>query len=122
VRLDSPNANLDSRAWGPTDVLYKPDRSPIVAEASTDDLVREEVDEFVESVQGVNESPETQKVLDHLRRTAAIVAVQLLGDIDDDGYNAAGTFLTYFVQHCGGLVQADGEGFYEGERLIVELA
>jgi hypothetical protein len=49
------------------------------------------------------------------------VAAQLLGDIDDDGYTAAGVFLSYFVDHCGGLIQADGEGFYERERLLVEL-
>ena len=60
-------------------------------------------------------------MLDHLQQSKAVVAAQLLGDIDDDAYTAAGTFLAYFVEHCGGLIQADGEGFYEGDRLIVEL-
>ena len=121
VRLDSPEAELDSSTWLQAEILYKRDRSPIVAETNTDDLVREEVGEFIESLEDVDESPEKQKVLEHLRQTKAIVAVQLLGDIDDDGYSAAGTFLTYFVEHCAGLIQADGEGFYERERLIVEL-
>jgi hypothetical protein len=121
VRLDAPTADLDTRAWEQAEVLYKPDKSPLVAEANEDDLAREEAGEFIESLEDVDESPEKQKVLEHLRQTKAIVAVQLLGDIDDDGYSAAGTFLTYFVDHCAALIQADGEGFYERERLIVEL-
>lgn len=121
VRLDAPKADLDTRTWEQAEVLYKPDRSPIVAEANADDLASEEAREFIESLDDVDESPEKQKVLGHLRQTRAIVAVQLRGDIDDDGYTAAGTFLTYFVEHCAALIQADGEGFYERERLIVEL-
>ncbi len=42
-------------------------------------------------------------------------------DIDDDGYDALGNLLAYFVENNGGMIQADGEGFYEGDRLIVEL-
>ncbi len=121
VRLDVPSADLDSDTWGQAEVLYTADRSPIVAEANADTLAHEEVDEFIESLEDVDESPEKQKVLEHLRQTKAVIAVQLLGDIDDDGYTAAGTFLTYFIEQCGGLIQADGEGFYERERLIVEL-
>jgi hypothetical protein len=45
----------------------------------------------------------------------------LLDDIDDDGYNAVATFLRYFVEYCGAMIQADGEGFYEGDRVLVEL-
>jgi hypothetical protein len=81
----------------------------------------EEVDGFIDSLEHVGESPEKQRVLEHLQHTKAVVAAQLLGDIDDDGYTAAGVFLSYFVDHCGGLIQADGEGFYERERLLVEL-
>jgi hypothetical protein len=43
------------------------------------------------------------------------------GDIDDDGYDANGEFLRYFVDHCGGMIQADSEGFYEGSTIVVEL-
>jgi len=30
-------------------------------------------------------------------------------------------FPDYFVQHNGGMIQADGEGFYEGNKVIVAL-
>jgi hypothetical protein len=83
--------------------------------------MREEVGEFIEAVDDLDDSPETQRVRDHLKQTKAVVALQLFADLDDDGYRAARTFLTYFVERCGGLVYADGEGFYEGDELIVGL-
>lgn len=121
VSLQAPSADLDARGWDQAEVVYKPDRQPFVAEANTGELLREEVEEFVEFLEDVDETPEKQRVLDHLQQSKAVVAAQLLGDIDDDGHTAVATFLTYFVQHNGGLVQADGEGFYEGDRLVVEL-
>ena len=39
----------------------------------------------------------------------------------NDGNNANGHFLTFFVEHCGGMIQADGEGVYEGAKLILPL-
>lgn len=121
VQLEAPAADLDAQRWEQAEVIYKPDRQPFIAERNTGDLLREEVEEFAEFLEEADNSPEKQAVLDHLERSKAVVAAQLLGDIDDDGYNAVGAFLTYYVERCGGLIQADGEGFYEGERLIVEL-
>jgi hypothetical protein len=60
--------------------------------------------------------------LEHLAATAFVIACQLpSSDIEDDGYNVNGHFLTFFVEHCGGMIQADGEGFYEGDKLILLL-
>ena len=42
-------------------------------------------------------------------------------DIDDDGLEANWKFLRYFERHFGGMIHADGEGFYENERLIVKV-
>jgi hypothetical protein len=121
VRLEAPSAVLDAPKWQQAEVIYKSDRQPLVAETGAGELLREEVEEFLELLEDVDESTEKQTVLQHLQQSKAVVAAQLLGDIDDDGYTAAGTFLTYFVEHCGGMIQADGEGFYEGDRIIVEL-
>lgn len=121
VHLEAPSADLDAPGWEQAEIVYKSDRQPFVAELNTGELLREELEEFFEFLEDVADSPEKQKVLDHLEQSKAVVAAQLLGDVDDDGYTAAGTFLTYFVEHAGGLIQADGEGFYEGDRLIVEV-
>jgi hypothetical protein len=61
-------------------------------------------------------------VIVHLNSTRFIVACQLPStDIDDDGFDANGEFLNYFVERCGGMIQADGEGFYEGHEVVVPL-
>jgi hypothetical protein len=121
VSLQAPSADLDARGWEQAEVVYKPDRQPFVVDANTGELLREEVVEFVEFLEDADESPEKQNVLDHLEQSKAVVAAQLLGDIDDDGYTAVRTFLAFYVEHRGGLIQADHEGFYEGDRLIVGL-
>ena len=41
---------------------------------------------------------------------------------DDQGYAALGAFPSYYVEHCGSLVHAQDDGFYEGDRIILELA
>lgn len=116
---------LDSDPWREAEIRYKPDKQPLVVDVSRADsdgeLFSEEVEEFVEFLDDVDESAEKHRVLTHLRDSRAVVGAQLLNDIDDDGYNSVGVFLGFFVEHCGGMIQADSEGFYDGDRLIVEL-
>jgi hypothetical protein len=120
VSLETTSA-ADGRDWEQVEVSYSPDAAPFIIEANTGDLLTDEVAEFVDFLEDVDDSPEKQKVLDHLHRSKAVVAAQLLGDVPDDGFDPVGTFLAYFVENCGVMIQADGAGFYEGERLIVEL-
>ena len=78
--------------------------------------------EFIDLIGEAAESLTCEKVIGHLRATRFVVACQLpTTDIDDDGFEANYQFLNYFVQHHGGLIQADGEGFYEGSDLIVPV-
>jgi hypothetical protein len=101
-------------------------RPPLVADASRLDeaagFAREEIEEFFDALDELSDSSEKTRVESHLRATKAIVALRLpVADMDDDGYDAANAFLSYFVEHRGGLVQADGEGFYDADELLVEL-
>ncbi|WP_458111062.1 hypothetical protein M1D88_11770 [Arthrobacter sp. R1-13] len=55
-------------------------------------------------------------------RPLFIVAARLpVFDFDDDGYTALGHVLIYLVENNGAMIQADGEGFYEGGKVIVVL-
>ena len=125
LELPVSSALIDDPHWRQAEIRYTADKQPFVVDVSTgssdDDLLSDEVEEFVELVKDVEDSAEKQTVLAHLRRSRAVVGVQLLGDIDDDGYNAVATFLRYFVEYSGAMIQADGEGFYEGDRILVEL-
>jgi hypothetical protein len=83
----------------------------------------EEIEEFLEMLEEVRKSKKKDLIIKHLHQTAFVVACQIpTSDFEDDGFNAVGTFLQYFLQHSGGMIQADGEGFYDGTKLVVALA
>jgi hypothetical protein len=118
-------SDLQSPDWTQVELVYKPGKLPIVVECNRDDepdsLVRAEVAEFRELIGEPKRSTAKRRVLDHLAETKFIVACQLLSDIDDDGYEANYQFLNYFVQRCAGIIQADGEGFYDGDKIIIKV-
>ena len=71
-------------------------------------------------------SPARHRIIQHLTRTRFIVAIRIptsvLGtDHEEALWQASDALLDYFVQHSGGLIQADGEGFYEADTLILKL-
>ena len=113
--------------WEQVDLVYKEGGSPLVvditrADGSDSSLFNAEIQEFMEWLEEIEDSPDKQKVLHHLQATSYMVGIQLLlSNFDDEGYAAVNTFTEYFVQHHGGMVQADNEGFYEGDRLLVEV-
>lgn len=113
--------------WEQVGLHYKDGKHPILLEVNRDgdgdqDLMREEIEEFLEFLEDVPNDGNRRRVEKHLRATTFIVAAQLAtDDIDDDGYNALGNVLRYFVANNGAIIQADGEGFYDGEELIVEV-
>lgn len=84
--------------------------------------LQDEVAEFKELLEEIKNSPAKRQVLSHLDRTRFIVACRLpSSDIDDDGYDVNGDFLGYFVGHCDGMIQADGEGFYQGAKVLLAV-
>ncbi|OGH80330.1 MAG: hypothetical protein A3I29_04600 [Candidatus Magasanikbacteria bacterium RIFCSPLOWO2_02_FULL_44_11] len=127
IHEDFKDGDPASKNWEEVGLVYKKDKLPFLVEVNRDDgsnncLYREEINEFKMLLQEINDSPEKKKILEHLSNSKYIIASQIpTADFDDDGYNANGFFLEYFVKNCGGMIQADGEGFYEGHNLIVEL-
>jgi hypothetical protein len=123
-----PILDLSAAEWDQLGITYAPGKSPILAECSQDDgtddsLVREEVDEFLEFLEDAPRGDAKAQVVRHLKATRLIIACQLAtSDIDDRGYAANDQFLEFFVQRCGAMIQADGEGFYQGSTLLLPLA
>jgi|SRR5215216_5289431 len=112
-------------SWSQVAIEYRDGKPPFLAEISRveDPEGREEVEEFVELITETADSPERQRTLEHLERTRFIVANQIpISDFDDHGFDAVGEHIRFFVEHNGGMIQADGEGFYEGDQLVVRLA
>ncbi len=118
--------DVNTSDWSEVEISYKPDKRPLVAECNRDDgsddcLARVEPQEFIQEIGSPGLSFSRRRVIKHLEATNFIITVQLFSDIDDDGYEANGTFLNYFVEHCDGMIHADGEGFYDGNKLILEI-
>jgi hypothetical protein len=121
----TPSAEDLSDSWSSVAIEYRDGKLPFLAEIRwVDDLEGgEEVHEFVELLAGTAESPERQRTLEHLERTRFVVANEIpTSDFDDHGFEAVDEFMRFFVEHNSGMIQADGEGFYEGDRLVVRLA
>jgi hypothetical protein len=122
----APPAALPSGLWEQVAVVYKTGKLPILAacdrRTGQESLAEEEISEFMEMVQAAPVGRSQAQILDHLKHARFVVACQLATtDVDDDGYLAANQFLAFFVQQCGGLLQADGEGFYAGQELLLAL-
>jgi len=131
---DGDPMKMQSRGWEQVSLIYKEGKLPIIARctrtdekgngsASGADSARDELKQFIEQIGAVGKNKTKKRVVDHLKATRFIVALRLpKGDMDDAGWDANGQILTYFLDHCGALIQADGEGFYEGSKLILEMA
>ena len=125
----SDEIDLETRDWDDVAIYYRKDKLPILSEINHEEddeacLMKNEIEEFKEFLSDVKGflNPSKSKVIEHLGKTRFIVANQLpTSDIEDDGFDANGIVLQYFEKHCGGMIQIDGEGFYEGNKLIIRL-
>jgi hypothetical protein len=125
-----PPEDLRASDWEEVSLGFGPHKRPFVVTCDRETsagqtLVREEVQQFIEFLQDAPPSPARKRVVDHLRATRFIVACRFpaaaAADDLEGGCAAGRAFLSYFVAHCGGLVQADGEGFYEGDQIILAV-
>lgn len=122
VDLDSPN-------WDEVAIIGEEGHRVFIAEINKDNkqgdsLMREEVKEFLQLLNEVEDvsAEDLAKVKKHLNGTKYIVALQVTGDyVGEEGDNSVSVFLKYFVDNCAGMVQEDGEGFFEGNKVIVEI-
>ena len=89
-----------------------------------DGLFEEERDELVEFVTDApGEQDEKARVLDALARLRTIVAAQVLfgtGNTDDT-LLLLDPLWTWLLQNRNGLLQADGEGYYDADGLVVKI-
>jgi hypothetical protein len=117
---------VDDPAWREADLLGPNSTAPIEIEVALDDrttdcLLREELNEFREELEGSDADPDALRIVaTHLERTRAIVAVRVLASDSGNGLPAAWAVLAYYARRPGVLFQADGDGFYDGEELVLK--
>ncbi len=87
-----------------------------------DDIFEDDCQELKELVQGIDD-PNEQTVLDTLEKARAIIAVEAIWDESDSETVLEKIDLLWdwlFATHTG-LLQADNDGFYDQDGLILEL-
>jgi hypothetical protein len=121
---DSPETDLDSRDWESLILLHQPSETPVPIDICRGEDAAEEIGEFVEMIKPLWLRWGKRAVLDHLSRSRAVCGVQVLasGSHWEHATLAAQVVMQLCSQRHGALIQADGEGFYRGTRLILRPA
>jgi hypothetical protein len=90
--------------------------------AAGEEPFQEEIDEFVELVEDTEEEGK-EDVAGRLNDVTAVLAVQVLMQQRTlaQTLDLLDPLWAWLLVHRRGLVQADGEGFYEGTELILAL-
>jgi len=118
VRTTSDDNWLSWSLKFPSDAVLQVD---VTSPDSDEELFSEELEEFREFVRDADAPDERREaVLKALDATVSIVAVELPPSDVEQGLRAANAVLATVRACCGGLVQADGEGFYgpDGQLLV----
>jgi len=104
--------------------VYRGDRLLGQAEISAtgDELFQAEIDEFVEKIEDTEEDGKAE-LAGRLKQVTAVLAVEVLmqGRTLAQTLDLLDPLWAWLLVHRRGLVQADGEGFYEGTELILAL-
>ena len=105
------------------DIVYRSDRHPLTADLtdSNNQTTRDDIAHFLDQVSRLTDEPDQDLVLDVLARTRSLIAVGVPDDYESDD-EALSDVLDIVANFSEGLFQVDGEGFYDGGRLILRLA
>jgi hypothetical protein len=124
---DVDAAMLDEWAWTQIALGYTQERKPIRVfcvrdRGSYKDVFEQEQKYFLELLSSYDDI-ETQLAAEYVTRARFILTTQMQADITEDGYDFNGWILEFYQEHCTGLVQVDGQGFFSPKgQLIVDLS
>ena len=117
----------DYRAEADGDEVTVEHRGDLIAHVTLnvpgDGLFDEERDELLEFAADADDAPGKARVLATLRAARGIVAVQVLGTRETDALlSALDAFWAWLFRERQGLLQADGEGYYSPDGLVLAVA
>jgi len=118
---------LNSWNWVGTEIGYAKDKKPILVTCvrkggAQDDIFKQDIEGLLNFVEAHREI-DNWRVADQLRGCRFYIADILdKNDITEEGYDFNGWILQFFQENCDGMVQIDGQGFYDKEgELLFEL-
>jgi len=120
------DGDLSNPAWEQIALELPSNGGPLIVDRDVKGrgpLLEDEVRAFLASLERMPRSKARDAVIKHLRGTEQAFGLQVpTSSIDSTGWAIAHAVMRFFVARCGGLVHADGEGFYRGNDLVLELA
>ena len=121
-------AALDEWAWVTVSLGYDRARKPIQVfcirdHGSYQDVFEHEKAQFLDMLKAYDDI-EASLVVECINRTRFILTTRFdSADITDEGYDFNGWILEFYQEHCNGIVEVDGQGFYSPKgELIVDLS
>lgn len=118
---------LNSWNWVGLELGYAKDRKPILLTCvrkggAQEDIYKTDIEGLLHFVESHHED-DNWRVVDQLRACRFYIATILdKNDISEEGYDFNGWILQFFQENCDGLVQIDGQGFFNAEgEIILEM-
>jgi hypothetical protein len=125
---DMTEAALDEWAWVHVSLGYDRARKPIQVFCIRDhgtyqDVFEKEKAQFLQLLTAYDDV-EASLVVECLNRARFILTTRFdPADITEEGYDFNGWILEFYQEHCNGIVEVDGQGFYSPKgELIVDLS
>lgn len=106
--------------WEEDTLLAKDQPIAVISvERSNEELFQEEVEELLEFL--ADGEGDVKRVKNHLKASKTLVCVQVLQGGDVDPFPILDNLWIALFDHYPGLLQADGEGWYDGRTLICSV-
>ena len=126
VRVESGLFNLSHDDWKQLRVFYAADRSPITLERQSlhgDAPLPDRLKALMDATAAARNSRDKRRVIDFLAQASQVFELTLPPDFDwHAGRHLVSTeLLNYLQKETDGLIQADEEGYYERNRLILKV-
>ncbi len=127
IPSEVPEKLLNSWNWVGMEIGYAKDKKPILVTCvrkggAQDDIFKQDIEGLLNFVEAHREI-DNWRVVDQLRGCRFYIADVLdKNDITEEGYDFNGWILQFFQENCDGMVQIDGQGYYdENGELLFEL-
>jgi hypothetical protein len=120
---DGDEVDLENQGWRDAMIVFSEEQDPLHIECwradQGDELteLREELLEELEEVEGSGKN----RVVRHIKGCAFVVNIALISEAGEEGIAAQHAIAGYLAETHEGLTYVEGEGFYSGEDVILEL-
>jgi len=122
--VDEGEVNAEDPSWAEGYLIYSNENEPMQLEC----LVDGESDEFVELrdelIEALDDAEGSGKnrALRHLRASAFAIRMTLVDGGSEEAKSMQNALINYLASHHEGIAYLEGEGYYLGDELVLDLS